>query len=616
MSVTSWPLQEDGVIVSQDLFFNFLDQLYTGEGVLHTNDLAVTADTDGIGVKIAPGGCVLAYDSVFGGKRVFFSTLEEKSGPNEHPNPSFAVNTSLWSVVGAATLTRDTGTFNSTPASGKIATSGASTYTQGIKNANAACRVNSSEDQIVGCWFNAPVGTSVKILVTEYNSAGTAGLTHETIDTGLGVWTKIEVAFTAAATCKFISTQILVNAAGSVNVFVDDFTLSRNFHWIQSFEIADPTNPRIDRLVVQILDKNVAGSSDATVGSKFRVISGTPTSGATLGNLTGAAAVPANTYLLANVLVPAAATSITGVNIDTTVRAVVAINVVIPPTPAFTTLDVFTVSQAWNKPAGAKAFKVVVIAGGGGGANGQSGASLTDRGGGSGGGGGALAERTFDAADITSPVTITVAVAASAGAAGGPSSFGTYLKAYGGGTGAAGAATDRAGGGGGGWRSVGGNGATGNVGGGSGGLPGGCSSPNAGGGGDFGGGGGGSGRHGDAGANSPGGGDSSYGGGGGAGGGGTDSTNAGKSGGVGGDSSEEGGGSAGSSGAAGGNGGAGDTTKCGGGGGGGAGTNTGTPGKGGNGGAPGGGGGGGGSGTTGGAGGTGGRGEVRVITFY
>ena len=52
----------------------------------------------------------------------------------------------------------------------------------------------------------------------------------------------------------------------------------------------------------------------------FKVVPGTATSGATLSNLTGAAAVPNNSLLLANVLIPATSTSITDANIDTTVR--------------------------------------------------------------------------------------------------------------------------------------------------------------------------------------------------------------------------------------------------------------------------------------------------------
>lgn len=80
---------------------------------------------------------------------------------------------------------------------------------------------------------------------------------------------------------------------------------------------ANATNPRIDRVVVKILD-NALG--DASNSASVVVVAGTATAGATLSNLTGAAAVPNSSLLLANVLVPAASSSVTNGNIDTTVR--------------------------------------------------------------------------------------------------------------------------------------------------------------------------------------------------------------------------------------------------------------------------------------------------------
>lgn len=68
---------------------------------------------------------------------------------------------------------------------------------------------------------------------------------------------------------------------------------------------ANATNPRIDRVVLRVYE------SDTTAGSSYwaiEAVSGTATVGATLANLTGAAAVPANSLLLYNVLVPAAFT--------------------------------------------------------------------------------------------------------------------------------------------------------------------------------------------------------------------------------------------------------------------------------------------------------------------
>jgi hypothetical protein len=80
-------------------------------------------------------------------------------------------------------------------------------------------------------------------------------------------------------------------------------------------------NPRIDRVVAKILDATMT-PGDIQKGGVFDVIPGTPTSGATLVNLSGAAAVPGNSVLLGNVLANGA-TIPTG-NIDSgfgTVRA-------------------------------------------------------------------------------------------------------------------------------------------------------------------------------------------------------------------------------------------------------------------------------------------------------
>ncbi len=70
---------------------------------------------------------------------------------------------------------------------------------------------------------------------------------------------------------------------------------------------SDPSNPRIDAIVAQVQDAAYAGSTDAW---RLFVVTGTPTTGATLSNLNGAGAVPASSLVLAYVLVPAAATSV------------------------------------------------------------------------------------------------------------------------------------------------------------------------------------------------------------------------------------------------------------------------------------------------------------------
>jgi hypothetical protein len=70
---------------------------------------------------------------------------------------------------------------------------------------------------------------------------------------------------------------------------------------------ADPSNPRIDTVIAQVEDAAYVGSSNL---AQLAVVPGTPSAGATLVNLTGAATLPANSLVLAYVLVPAGATSI------------------------------------------------------------------------------------------------------------------------------------------------------------------------------------------------------------------------------------------------------------------------------------------------------------------
>jgi hypothetical protein len=71
---------------------------------------------------------------------------------------------------------------------------------------------------------------------------------------------------------------------------------------------SDPTNPRIDQIVLEVQD-NVL---DASAGNdaRTRVVQGTATAGATLANRSGAAALPGSALLLADVLVGAAATTL------------------------------------------------------------------------------------------------------------------------------------------------------------------------------------------------------------------------------------------------------------------------------------------------------------------
>ncbi|HEX6038866.1 hypothetical protein [Longimicrobium sp.] len=321
-------------------------------------------------------------------------------------------------------------------------------------------------------------------------------------------------------------------------------------------------------------------------------------------------------------------------------------------------VQTFAASGTYYKPNTATFVRVVAYGaggGGGGGAGGEAAGQVAQEG--AGGGGGARVERTFLASDISASVAVTIGAGGDGGAggaggspsngtigsAGGNTTFGAYLTAFGGGGGAPGLATPAAsgGGGGGGGGAVGGNGASGvnTVGGGPGSdslggdatsdSGGGGSATSSNGGGGFNGGGGG-GANESAGNVTIAGGTSLFGGGGGGAGGGVAAANTNTNGGAGGDTGGDltfggtgGGGTGGTGGAAfntNQNGAAGDSTKGGQGGGGGGGRRDGTTAAaGGAGGVPGGGGGGGGAGqassTAGGAGGAGGAGACYVFSF-
>lgn len=128
---------------------------------------------------------------------------------------------------------------------------------------------------------------------------------------------------------------------------------------------------------------------------------------------------------------------------------------------AGTDYQVLTETGTWTKPAAATAtsrVRVQLWAGGGGG-----GSSST----GGGGGGGGYKEAWFSAADLGATETVTIGAGGAVATAGGNSTFGSLLTAYGGGGGASGASSG--GGGGGGLTSAGSSASSNN--GGDGGLP-------------------------------------------------------------------------------------------------------------------------------------------------
>lgn len=79
---------------------------------------------------------------------------------------------------------------------------------------------------------------------------------------------------------------------------------------------ANPSNPRIDTVCATVADAAYTIPTGGTSGAiTLQVVTGTPTSGATLSNLNGKATLPGSSLLLGYVLVPASATNIISADI-------------------------------------------------------------------------------------------------------------------------------------------------------------------------------------------------------------------------------------------------------------------------------------------------------------
>lgn len=93
---------------------------------------------------------------------------------------------------------------------------------------------------------------------------------------------------------------------------------------------ADATNPRVDLIAAWVSD---TGNSSDFAG--VSILTGTPAAGATLGNMDGAQAVPANGVAVGYVLVPAGAASILSADVQSRPAVTVAQGGILPVTIGF-----------------------------------------------------------------------------------------------------------------------------------------------------------------------------------------------------------------------------------------------------------------------------------------
>ncbi len=209
-------------------------------------------------------------------------------------------------------------------------------------------------------------------------------------------------------------------------------TEHQNASQVLSIAASDPTNDRIDIVILRIYDDTF--DSSGFEYADLEVITGTPSGSPVVPT------VPAGSFVLAEILVQNAVTQI--VNGDITDKRVEA-----PRHGELVKTIYYTANDTFTKADHPWLHKIrvrLVAGGGGGGGTADAGSGQIAAAGGGGGGGYSEKEILESALGATETVTVDGGGAGGAagldGVAGGPSSFGSFLSATGGGLGKAGPA--------------------------------------------------------------------------------------------------------------------------------------------------------------------------------
>lgn len=143
---------------------------------------------------------------------------------------------------------------------------------------------------------------------TLLNSEGVANYATDFVVTNAATGLRVDIAAGAAWVKGDSGTPAMGISQGLFSV-VNDAAVANAV----TLPAAHASNPRLDQIVLKVRDSADLGSgADDAI---FDYVQGTPTSGATLLNRTGAAALPNDCLLLADVLVPAAATNLVAANV-------------------------------------------------------------------------------------------------------------------------------------------------------------------------------------------------------------------------------------------------------------------------------------------------------------